>query len=263
MLAAQFTEAEGTGLAVHVPLLESLAQLELHQPGHATRVAALLEAFARFLKLNEARVLELRVIALAHGLGELTLSETCRNTPQLSLQGPARQEFREHPARAAAVLRAIPALQSLAKVVAAQHEHYDGTGFPAGLLGDAIPVPARLLAVVDTYDAARHGRLKARAMSETEAREYLQARVGSQLDGRAASAFLRFLQQSETGNAASNGVPIDELAPGMILEQDLSTSSGVLLVPAGHRLTPALLDRIRALAQIDGGRLFAVVRQQA
>jgi response regulator RpfG family c-di-GMP phosphodiesterase len=74
-LEAQFAGSGGADLSACLPLLESLTQLELHQPGHSLRVAELLEAFGRSLKLNDERTRELRAAALAHGLGELSLPD--------------------------------------------------------------------------------------------------------------------------------------------------------------------------------------------
>lgn len=258
-LAAQFADGGAPDLTIYLPLLQGLSRLDRHQPGRAERVAAMLESFGRFLKLSEARVLELRLAGLAHALGELGLSDACHSMPLMSLQGPPAQEFKEHPRRGGAALQDVPGLTTVAATVAAQHERFDGGGFPNGLEGNAIPVAARLLAVVVAYDAARNARLRARAMSEAEAHAYLRAQAGTQFDPRAVAAFLRFLQR-QAGAAKPNGTPVDQLRPGMVLEKDLATASGILLVPAGHPLTKALLARIRVLADGEPVPLLAEVR---
>ncbi|KAB7628179.1 HD domain-containing phosphohydrolase [Alkalilimnicola sp. S0819] len=259
-LAGEFQgEQEHEQLALFMPLLEGMAKLDVHKSGHARRVADLVQVFARFLKLSEARVQELRAAALAHELGELSLTEECRNTPQLRLQGAIQAEFQRHPERGAEVLRGTPALAAVARIVEAHHERFDGKGFPAGLAGEEIPVPARVLAVVDTYDSAMYGYLAPRRLSEAEARQYLQTQRGRLLDPRAVNAFLRCLQQRSRAPEPA-GLPLEQLEPGMVLAEDLVSRGGILLVPADHRLTAALIERIGALAAQDGGRLRAVVK---
>lgn len=255
------SEAELKGC---VALLEGMAGLDACKPGHGVRVARLCESFAAFLKLAERRRLELRLAALAHDLGELALNEEYRRTPQVRLRAAVRPDFRDHPQRAAALLEAAPALRSAAAIVAAHHERYDGAGFPHGLRGDAIPILARVLAVVDTYDEARHGYIMPQAMAEAEVREYLRSQRSRQLDPRVVHTFLRWRAQVEEQareGAGEEGLSVDLLRPGMILDEDLCTRGGIFLVPAGHRLTPALIDRIRALAAREPGELRARVRQ--
>ncbi|WP_193222357.1 HD domain-containing phosphohydrolase, partial [Alkalilimnicola sp. S0819] len=96
-----------------------MAKLDVHKSGPARRVADLVQVFARFLKLSEARVQELRAAALAHELGELSLTEECRKTPQLRLQGAIQAEFQRHPERGAEVLRGTPARAAVARIVEA------------------------------------------------------------------------------------------------------------------------------------------------
>ena len=64
----------------------------------------------------------------------------------------------------------------------ATHEHYDGTGYPDGLMGDGIPLPARIVSCIDAYDAMTTSRAYRRALTFKEARERLHSGSGSQFD---------------------------------------------------------------------------------
>ena len=97
----------------------------------------------------------------------------------------------------------------LAGVIVAHHERWDGQGYPKGLAREAIPMSARILAVVDSYDAMTSDRPYRKAMSPTEARAELQRCAGRQYDPVVVEAFLRMLDEEDAldGGATPTGTP--------------------------------------------------------
>jgi HD-GYP domain-containing protein (c-di-GMP phosphodiesterase class II) len=102
--------------------------------------------------------------------------------------------IREHPVAGAGILVLVPALAHLAPVVRAHHERYDGSGYPDGLQGEAIPHLARALTLVDTYCALIAQRPRRRALSLQETRAVIVAGRGLQFDPALTDAFVRLLE---------------------------------------------------------------------
>jgi len=234
------------------PLLAGLPPL-LAGPkaGHGKRVAGLLAGLCEHLGLGGAGFESLRVAALVHDIGEAALPAEAQGVPETRLAAAARGAFEGHPAAAADWLARHPRLGTAAKLVRLHHERHDGRGFPQGLAGGAIPVPARLLALADAFDEAMHGHLFPRRLPEAEACRFVEEERGRRFDPRVVNAFLRWRrQQAVPESDQRQGLPVSALREGMVLAEDLVTTTGILLVPAGHRLSAALLRRIRAL---EGG----------
>lgn len=237
------------------PLLAGLpALVGGHKAGHGERVAGLLAGLCEHLGLRGAGFESLRVAAMVHDIGEAGLPAEAQGVPETRLAAAARTAFEAHPAAAAAWLARHPRLGTAAKLVRLHHERHDGRGFPQRLAGDAIPVPARLLALADAFDEALHGHLFPRRLSEAEACRFVEEERGRRFDPRVVSAFLRWRRQQATPEAGQReGLPVSALREGMVLAEDLVTTAGILLVPAGHRLSTALLQRIRALESCLAG----------
>lgn len=155
--------------------------------GHSQRVARLSWMVARRLGLPRAEVTRIRTAAALHDVGKI-------NTPTAILHKPGRltdEEFaviKRHPddgAEMAAVLRD----PGLTAIVRHHHERLDGSGYPAGLTGESIPIGARIVAVVDTFDAITSVRPYRPARPHREALEILRAEAGVKLDAKVVRAF--------------------------------------------------------------------------
>ncbi len=99
-----------------------------------------------------------------------------------------------HPVYAYELLSPIPYLQPVLDIPYCHHERWDGTGYPRGLKEEQIPLPARIFAVVDVYDALRSDRPYRKAWPEEKVRAYIRAQAGRQFDPRVVEVFLRLLE---------------------------------------------------------------------
>jgi putative nucleotidyltransferase with HDIG domain len=152
-----------------------------YSSGHAMRVGVMAEVVAARLGWDEADIEVLRMGAALHDIGKLAVSE-----PILSKPGPLDDdelaEMRRHPEEGARMVARVKALRLAVPAVLYHHERWDGCGYPVGVEGDAIPWEARVLAVVDAFDAMTTDRSYRRAITNELAVLELERCSGKQFD---------------------------------------------------------------------------------
>lgn len=155
---------------------------------HAKRVGALSLKLAQALGLSENEAQTISLGGLLHNLGKVAISDAVLRTQGL-------HSGEEHPLIGAEILAPVPSLQAVAAIVRSHHERVDGSGYPAGLRGEEIPLGARIVAVADAYDAltSRRASPSRPAHSSTEALRELRAGSGSQFDPRIVEALSHLL----------------------------------------------------------------------
>ena len=105
--------------------------------------------------------------------------------------------FQKHPLAGARMLTPIRRWKDAAPIVLHHHEHYDGSGYPFGLVGDAIPLESRIILVADAFDAMTRDDSNRRGRPLPEALEELRSGMGTQFDPDVVSAFLDLHQRGE------------------------------------------------------------------
>jgi putative two-component system response regulator len=157
--------------------------------GHSRRVAELALALARRLGLPPDDLAVLRRGALLHDIGKIAVADAI-----LLKQGPLdpqeRNAMERHTDFARELLEPIAFLRDAVDVPYAHHERWDGSGYPRGLAGQAIPLAARIFSVVDVYDALTSDRPYRLAWSGDRARAYVEAASGRLFDPHVVEAFL-------------------------------------------------------------------------
>ena len=149
--------------------------------GHSAEVARFATAMGRRLDIEPDEQRLLSLASLLHDVGTVGVSERVLLKPG-PLNAQEREVVEEHPRIGAQVVSQVPALRPLAPAILHHHERYDGTGYPNGLAGDEIPVPARLIAVADAFSAMMHDRPHRSARSVDEACAVLERGAGTQFD---------------------------------------------------------------------------------
>jgi putative nucleotidyltransferase with HDIG domain len=174
-------------------LEEILETMHLDQPrllAHARRVAASALAIARALPLHELACQHVHRAALVHDIGKLAFPSSL-----IDKDGQFTSEelavIRTHTIAGAAILINVPYLQATAAVVAATHERWAGGGFPRGLFNDAIPMPSRIIAVADAFDALTGHLGDADPNVRDAANAELVRYAGSHFDPAVVRAWLR------------------------------------------------------------------------
>ncbi len=177
-------------------LLKSLLATYDHSTNaHAQRTVLFAEGLAYQLCLSEEEIFQVCLAALLHDIGKAGIPRAILNK-----RGPLDEQewhlMRRHPeiGQQMLLLTGGP-FARLAPVVVAHHERWDGGGYPAGLSGEQIPLGARIIAVVDSYDAMTCRRVYNEPLSVAEACAELQRCAGSQYDPHVVAAFLLFLSE--------------------------------------------------------------------
>jgi response regulator RpfG family c-di-GMP phosphodiesterase len=150
--------------------------------GHARRVAELGRGIAMRLELSGQQIQDIVLAGLLLQVGKVTLPDKILAHPVNALWKPERQRLYHHAAVGAAVLENIDPLRSAAHLIARQFECYDGSGFPAGLSGEQIPLGARILAPVRDYDLMLEGAMSGKPITTSEAQDQLRRLRGKKYD---------------------------------------------------------------------------------
>ncbi len=178
--------------------------------GHSTRVARLSVAIGEAMGLPPEQLRSLHQSAVIHDLGKITVPDTLLNKPG-SL---TREEFAlvaSHTIVGDQLVSRVPPLSFARPGIRWHHERLDGSGYPDGLKGEAIPLEARIIAVADTYDAMTSQRAYRSAVSADAALSELRQQAGSKYDPRAVTALVAGLKENagrmniEEASRASRG----------------------------------------------------------
>ena len=173
-------------------LLRALVERDPELAEHLTDVAALAETVGQILGLDAEEQSELRLAAELHDVGKMAIPEAILDKP-----GPldeAEWEYvRTHTVIGERILGASPALKRVSAIVRSTHERWDGAGYPDRIMGEEIPLAARVIAVCDSYHAMHTERSYSRALSPADAIEELRRCSGTQFDPTVVAAFERAL----------------------------------------------------------------------
>ena len=161
--------------------------------GHSRRLMELSTQLARALGCDEAQIEHLRRGALVHDIGKLAIPDSILLKPA-TLDEREREIVRQHPQRAREMLEGIGFLEPALVVPASHHENWDGSGYPAGLKGQDIPLLARIFAVVDTWDALNSARPYREAWPRERIVEHLRENSGTRFEPRIVEVFLGLMQ---------------------------------------------------------------------
>jgi putative two-component system response regulator len=159
---------------------------------HCDRVAEQATILAQTLGLSDSAIEAVTYGAVLHDVGKIGIAESVLSKPG-DLTASERTEMQRHPVIGDGILRPLRLGSIVGPIVRGHHERWDGTGYPDGLKGEAIPIGARIVAVVDSYDAMTHNRPYRDALSTDEAREELLRNRGTQFDPEMVDAFLNQL----------------------------------------------------------------------
>jgi response regulator RpfG family c-di-GMP phosphodiesterase len=248
-LEAKRVELEKTMLEV-VRTLSNIVQMRgVGRQGHAEHVSAAADWIAQRLELSADQRRDLNMAALLHDIGKVALPDELVRKDTFAFNRMEASLFREHPTLGQSVIAGIRGLEGVGRIVRYQAEWFNGTGYPDGLAGDAIPIGSRIIGVVDYYE-------------ERQDLIELERWSGRRFDPSVVSAFTAYLQFETTKGQGAGVRPINlhELAEGMTLVNDIYTGRGLLLVAGSKKVDLATLEKIRKFNQVDPIRNKIYVR---
>lgn len=187
-LKAQLDASELSLINTVKTLLTVINAKDRYTYGHSERVVNHCLMIARQLGLGEDPVKLLRIAAFLHDIGKIEIARDILNKAG-ALTPEERRVIEQHPVWGADIIQPVRSLRQVVPAVLHHHEWYDGSGYPQGLKGDAIPLSARILSVADAFDAMTTERPYEPAKTISEALSELKACAGTQFDPWVVDAF--------------------------------------------------------------------------
>ncbi len=176
---------------------------------HADRVRRYAVELARAAcVIDELTIQAIDVAALLHDIGKLGIPDRVLHKPA-ALTAEEYDLVKQHSVMGADLLSAIVFPGPLATIVRHHHENWDGSGYPEGLRGDAIPIGARVLSIADCYDALTSDRPYRRALPHHTAAAMIHEGRGTMYDPRLTDAFLRAVQPQHAAAARESAQTSD------------------------------------------------------
>lgn len=191
-------ELEETYSSILLALAALLSAKDDYTGEHSGAVLNFVAELGLRLGLAEESVYDLKLAALLHDIGKI-------GVPEAILRKPSRLEdwekviMDQHVVRGYETLRKLPRLQRVSEVVLRHHEWWDGRGYPGKLAGDQIPLEARIIAVVDAYDAMTSDRPYRKGLSQQIAIDRLREAAGTQFDPQVVDCFAHCLNEGLLG----------------------------------------------------------------
>jgi diguanylate cyclase (GGDEF)-like protein len=177
---------------VIVALASALQERDRYTGEHSENVVDLTARVGDALALDADEVSRVRTAALLHDIGKVGVPDEILHKPG-PLTEPEWKVMRQHPAIGERILRAIPGLGGVARIVRHEHERWDGKGYPDQLAGPAIPVGSRIILACDAYHAMTSNRPYREAMPHADAMAELTRNAGTQFDPEVVQALVGYL----------------------------------------------------------------------
>lgn len=178
--------------------------------GHTLRVTQLTLRLASAQGMNQENLVHIRRGALLHDIGKLGVPDSI-----LLKEGPLNEEewaiMKKHPVYAHQMLKPIEYLNPALDIPYCHHERWDGSGYPNRLLGEKIPLAARIFAIVDVWDALTSDRPYRAAWSAEKAMAFIQEQAGKQFDPNLVKLFVQYMLENEEYQFPKSGAGEKEL----------------------------------------------------
>jgi HD-GYP domain-containing protein (c-di-GMP phosphodiesterase class II) len=176
-------------------LVHAIEAKDVYTRGHSERVNHHCMMMAERLNLKGQARKDLGWAAILHDVGKIGIPEKILNKPD-RLDDQEYEVIKKHPEKGYEILKPIEQLSPALPAILHHHERFDGSGYPVGLRGDGIPLPARIIAVADTFDAITTDRAYRAGVSTERAFEIMADAAGTQLDPELTETFRRSYERN-------------------------------------------------------------------
>ncbi|MBN1384460.1 MAG: GAF domain-containing protein [Elusimicrobia bacterium] len=163
---------------------------------HAERSGHYARLVAEELHLPQSMIKNIEYAAMMHDIGKIGIKEEIL-LKQSKLTDAEMKEIKKHPIIGEKIIAPIEFFAPIAPLILYHHEWFDGSGYGEGLVGEEIPIGARIVAVIDSYDAMTSDRPYRKALSQEEALGELKKGVGTQFDPKIVNAFLKVIEDEK------------------------------------------------------------------
>lgn len=230
--------------------------------GHSMRVAAYAELIAQRLGWSEEEIQNIYYVAMLHDVGKIGVPDAVLNKP-FKLTDVEFRLIKGHTIMGAEILKDFKMFPNISMGAKYHHERYDGKGYPEGLKGESIPLVARVIGLVDSYDAMTSNRVYRGRLKDDTVMEELRKGKGSQWDPDLVDIFLELIEE---GALEKNWMAEEELAPPIFDSEKIfgsvMSSQSILDAPTDY-LTGLLSKRkgeheIESVLRARGGCLMLI-----
>ncbi|MCG8452251.1 MAG: diguanylate cyclase [Spirochaetales bacterium] len=190
MYKKKLLESKSVRSSIIFSLRKTLFERSHETEEHAQRLGVLCDAVGKAMELTTDRLDEIQLLATLHDIGKISIRDEVLLKPA-ALNDEEWLEMKKHPEAGYRILQTVPELSKIAEYVLCHHERWDGKGYPQGLKGIDIPLPSRILAVADTYDAITNDRPYRKGLDHSIAIQEIQKGAGTQFDPRMVDLFIQ------------------------------------------------------------------------
>ncbi|WP_350599819.1 HD domain-containing phosphohydrolase [Pseudomonas sp. 65/3-MNA-CIBAN-0223] len=246
-----------------------LANLRLPPAKQTNRqIIELVRVYCNRHGVDEATGRDLTMAAALYNIGKLSWTDSMMTAPADLLHHNDRERYRGYPKQSETLLMTLDPMKDAARLILHHQEHWDGTGFPDRLKGEAIPFGSRLLKLAVDFIELQRGLILERQMNSDEALLYIRNYVGRLYDPGMVEDFIQVCAacQSDVSLAdpAVKVLTTRDVTAGMILARNLNADNGMLLLNAGKVLNGALVEKLIAFEAMEGAKysIFVKVPQE-
>lgn len=256
----QLNESYTTTVTTFASLVE--ARMRNHQSS-SRDVMLLAVTLAKKLDVSSLSLQSLKYAALLRNIGKLGFSDELLDTPFYAQTQSQLKLYKTHPDLAAVAVSAVKPLKETAEILSTYCEHFDGTGFPSGILDEKIPLTAKILSVASDFYDAMDGHLLQKKLSFEQTIAWLRENKNARYSREVVDIAIEYLLEqhdTDTPRPEESIVSSCGLQEGMILSKDLYSPSGVLLLSRGTELDDSLIKHIVKLERNGGQSLQLTIK---
>lgn len=203
-------EAQKVYVETAIALSKTIEAKDRYTSGHSQRVAVYSVEMGQMLNFDEERLETLRLGALLHDIGKVAVPDDVLLKPG-ALDDEEFKTMKRHPMAGDRILSAIPGLRDMADIARSHHEKWDGSGYPLGVIGDSIPLEARICAIADAYDALITKRSYKPAMPIAKALKIIENDGGTHFDPELSRMFVTMKRNGK----GYKPLPMEKAAEGV------------------------------------------------
>jgi len=208
-------------------LVLALEMKDHHTEGHSRRVTDYSLLLAKKAGLDAETLAEMERGGLLHDIGKIATPDSVL-TKEGKFTAEEYAEIKQHPVHGDTIVSRIRQMSEVVRqCVRSHHERWDGKGYPDGLRGEEIPLPARIICIADTFDAMTSSRSYRQALTVRHALEEIRANAGTQFDPDLSRLFLETMDHMR--GAGGNILVVDD-------DRAVGELFAASLVPQGHRV---------------------------
>jgi len=171
-------------------IISTLHEKNPREEAHSKRVSEICIAIGTKLEMKSDEIALLKAISNLHDIGKIAIDDSILNKKG-PLDDKEWEQVKKHPEIGYRILSSSPEYAEIAQDILSHHERYDGKGYPRGLVGEEIPLRARIITIADSYDAMISERPYRRSLTHQEAIEEIKRNSGTQFDPALAELFIQ------------------------------------------------------------------------